>query len=429
MATLTDAIKIFSGAKIPVDFLQNYVSLLRRHVLPTLRLPTRFIKAEDIWAQGRVMLTEAAGRLRDGANLRAVAQERAISALGARLVTTHEVSSILKILQQDLPKLGIASCYLATYENEPGWDRKSIPRHVKVLAAFNASGTIKLDGAHGVLEAQDFIPKIVATTSEQSLMALPLHFNETQIGVVVFGIGPRDGSIYEAIKVQLSSSLYGALLRQTLKETLSIMESKVTEVSGNSEQINMSVQGGSSAMEGVADSIRDISQHIKEVMEVIQNAVKLTTTAGRDINVLNEKSLEISKILRFITEIAEQTNMLSLNAAIEAARAGEAGRGFAVVAQEVKTLALNTVTSSSSIRSMIGSVQESTKQVNSSMSSINEIMRKVSELSTGISTAILEQEASTEEISNVLMEAARGTGQIASVLAEIDAIGKNASKI
>ncbi|HEX5125551.1 MAG TPA: methyl-accepting chemotaxis protein [Rhodocyclaceae bacterium] len=430
MATLADAIKIFSAEKIQIALLQNYISALRQYVLPTIWRRFKIIKAEDIWAQSRVMLSEAAGRLRDAANLKAVALERAISQLGAKLVTTHEIASILKILQQDLPKLGIPSLYLAMYENQPGWDRKSIPSHLQVLTAFNSNGIIRFDGSQARLESQDFIPKILSRASDsQSLMVVPLHFNEIQIGLAVFEVGPRDGSIYEAIKVQLSSSLYGALLRQTLKETLSIMEKKVTEVSGNSEQINLSVQGGSSAMEGVANSIHEISQNIKEVMQVIKDAVSLTTAAGHDITVLNNKALEIGKILGFITEIAEQTNMLSLNAAIEAARAGEAGRGFAVVAQEVKTLALNTVTSSTSIRSMIGNVQENTKLVFSSMSSINEIMKKVSDLSAGISTAIYEQEHSTNEISSVLIEAARGTSQIAEVLAEIDTISKNAAKI
>jgi uncharacterized protein YukE len=430
MASLAEAVKVFSAQRIQAELLQNYISVLRRNILPTILRRSRLIKAEDIFSQSRVMLSEAAGRLRDAANLKVVAQERSISQLGAKLVTTHEIAAILKIVQQDLPKLGIPSFYLAIYENEPGWDRKSIPSQLKVLTAFNSKGGSKFEGGQAVLKSEDFIPKILASSSDrQALMVQPLHFNETQIGLAVFGIGPKDGSIYEAIKVQLSSALYGALLRQTLKETLAIMESKVTEVSGNSEKINLSVQGGSTAMEGVANSIHDISGSIKEVMQVISNAVSLTTAAGRDITVLNNKSNEISKILSFITEIAEQTNLLSLNAAIEAARAGEAGRGFAVVAQEVKSLALNTVTSSTNIRAMIGNVQESTKLVHSSMSSINDIMKKVSDLSAGISSAIYEQESSTNEISNVLIEAARGTNQIAEVLAEIDAISKNASRI
>ncbi|MEC5387942.1 methyl-accepting chemotaxis protein [Uliginosibacterium sp. H3] len=430
MAALTDAVKVFAAQKIPVDLLQNYISIIRKHALPTLWRRGRIIKAEDIWAQSRVMLSESASRLRDAANLKTVTHERSISQLGAKLATTHDTASILKIIQADLPKLGIPSFYLAVYDNPEGSDRKTIPSHLNVLTAFNKSGAIKFEGSHARQAVADFIPSIVANAGErQKLVVQPLHFNDTLIGLAVFGMGPKDGTIYDAVKVQLSSALYGTLLRQTLRETLSVMEAKVTEVSGNSENINRSVQGGSSAMEGVANSIHDISQNIKEVMQVISKAVNLTTTVSNDITVLNNQALEIGKILSFITEIAERTNLLSLNAAIEAARAGEAGRGFAVVAQEVKSLALNTVTSSSSIKSMIGNVQENTRLVFSSMTSINEIMKTVSSLSGEISSAIYEQEHSTNEISDVLNEAARGTHQIAEVLAEIDAIGKNAAKI
>ncbi|HSD36349.1 MAG TPA: methyl-accepting chemotaxis protein [Rhodocyclaceae bacterium] len=430
MAALTDAIKAFSAQKIPADLLQNYISIIRRSILPTIWRRGKIIKAEDIWAQSRVMLSEAVSRLRDAANLKTMTHERAISQLGAKLATTQDTASIVKIIQADLPKLGIPSFYLAMYDNEPGSDRKTIPSHLNVLTAFNSSGVIKFDGSRARCAVADFIPSIVASATErQKLVVQPLHFNDALIGLAVFGMGPKAGTIYDAVKVQLSSALYGTLLRQTLRETLSVMEAKVTEVSGNSENINRSVQGGSSAMEGVASSIRDISQNIKEVMQVISNAVNLTTAVSSDITVLNNQALEIGKILSFITEIAERTNLLSLNAAIEAARAGEAGRGFAVVAQEVKSLALNTVTSSTSIRSMIGNVQENTRLVFSSMTSINEIMKKVSNLSGEISSAIYEQEGSTNEISNVLNEAARGTQQIAHVLAEIDAIGKNAARV
>jgi methyl-accepting chemotaxis protein len=277
---------------------------------------------------------------------------------------------------------------------------------------------------------QDFIPRILDASNErQTLIATPLHFNETQIGLAVFGLGSRDGALYESIQVQLASALYGSLLRQTLKQTLVKMEHKVGEVSGNSAHIKDGVQGGSSAMEGVAKSIRDISSHIREVLAVINDAVVLSGQAANDISVLNKQSQEITKITGLITQIAQQTNMLSLNAAIEAARAGEAGRGFAVVAEEVKALAVNTVSSSASIQKMVGSVQENTQRMHKNVNGIEEIMKKISDLSSGISSAINEQEASTNEISTILLNAAHGTNQIAEALAELDQLSHSAGQI
>lgn len=422
-AALTEAIKLFAEAKLPVDLLQEQISVLRRKVLPSLWRRGRIIRAEDLWAQARVMLAEASARLREAANLKALARERMISQLGARLATTHETGALLKLLQQELPKLGVPALHLAVYEGEAGWDRTSIPARLRVLTPFKG-------GAQVQIAVQEFIPALLAQSAQrQTLIVVPLHFNETQIGIAAFALGPREGTIYESLKVQLSSSLYGALLRQTLRETLAGMESKVGEVSGNSEHIKNSVQGGSAAMEGVVDSIRGISEHVREVTQVIDAAVALAERATHDIGVLNAQSQEISKVTGLITEIAQQTNMLALNAAIEAARAGDAGRGFAVVAEEVKSLAVNTVNSSASIRSMIGGVQDNTGRVNHSMAGINEIMQKIAQLSAGISTAIVEQEQSTNAISGILLGAAQGTSEIAGALAELDALSHSAGKI
>ncbi|MDP5238223.1 methyl-accepting chemotaxis protein [Uliginosibacterium sp. 31-16] len=429
-AAMTEAVKTFSAERVTIDFLHDYISIMRRRSLPSLRRRARLLKAEDIWAQGRVMLSEEASRLRLASNLKSAAQERAVSQLGAKLVTTQDTASIIKLVQQDLPKLGIPLFYLALYDYEQGGDRKKIPERLKVLTAYDATGTLKFDGKQALFAADALIPAIVSKGNNcPTLVVQPLHSNDTQLGLAIFGVGPSDGAVYDSIKIQLSSALYGMLLRETLRDTLLVMEEKVAEVAVNSEKINLSVQGGSTAMEGVAINIRAISHNIREVLQVVSSAVTLTQEASSEIATLNAQSLEISKILGLIGEIAKRTNLLALNASIEAARAGDAGRGFAVVADEVKSLALTTAQSSESIRSMIGNVQENTKLVASSMNGINEIMKNISRLSEATSEAVAEQETSTNDVSNTLIESARGTSMIAGVLAEIDLIGRSAANI
>ena len=150
-----------------------------------------------------------------------------------------------------------------------------------------------------------------------------------------------------------------------------------------------------------------------------QLANKLTET-GRVIGEVNNMSGNIGNILDVIRGIAEQTNLLALNAAIEAARAGEHGRGFAVVADEVRTLARRTADSTAEIRSMIEGLQQAvqravrvmnecsgemeasvqqTSNANSSMEEIQAIITMISDMSSQIASAAEEQQATSADIS------------------------------
>lgn len=107
-------------------------------------------------------------------------------------------------------------------------------------------------------------------------------------------------------------------------------------------------------------SVQDGTVVSEELNQQTQSTIEITTDIIKDIENLSEKSSSINKIINVINEIANQTNLLSLNASIEAARAGEHGKGFAVVASEIRTLAEQSKTSVDDIKKIIGSIQEVT---------------------------------------------------------------------
>jgi methyl-accepting chemotaxis protein len=113
-------------------------------------------------------------------------------------------------------------------------------------------------------------------------------------------------------------------------------------VSAAAEEISRSVDTVSAGSEEMGASIREISQNASEAAQVAGEAVGLAARTSTTMNQLGDSSNEIGNVIKTITAIAEQTNLLALNATIEAARAGEAGKGFAVVASEVKDLAQET---------------------------------------------------------------------------------------
>src|SRR5690606_22509853 len=107
----------------------------------------------------------------------------------------------------------------------------------------------------------------------------------------------------------------------------------------------------------LANDGADVVRKTIESMETIAGSVR---TSSATVEELGRRSAEIGQIIAVISDIADQTNLLSLNAAIEAARAGEHGRGFAVVADEVRKLAEKTSKATSEVRETISSTQNET---------------------------------------------------------------------
>ena len=160
-------------------------------------------------------------------------------------------------------------------------------------------------------------------------------------------------------------------------------------------------------------------------LESIQLVHRLSMDLKDDMAQLNGHAQDISQIMTVISDIADQTNLLALNAAIEAARAGEAGRGFAVVADEVRKLAEKTMASTTDVGRVIRSIQESTtkslvsmdnavEQVNTATESASLSGQALSEIvvtaditadqANAIATASEQQSAASEEINQTIIE-------------------------
>lgn len=132
------------------------------------------------------------------------------------------------------------------------------------------------------------------------------------------------------------------------------LSQKIVHVSENTKEI-------SQIAENTKMSIKEGTYTTEDLNNKTKSTIEITTNVITQIESLAQKSIFISKIINVINEIANQTNLLSLNASIEAARAGESGKGFAVVASEIRSLAEQSKESVVDIKKIIGSIQEETK--------------------------------------------------------------------
>ncbi|WP_429214922.1 methyl-accepting chemotaxis protein [Aeromonas veronii] len=260
------------------------------------------------------------------------------------------------------------------------------------------------------------------------------QFNNDELGTLAKGFGEMQTNLRTLVSevsgsvVQLSSATeeMSSVARQSaanmsaqqhelnqLATAMNEMQATVQEVSRNTSDAASAATSASETAEIGAQTVNDSILRIERVAGAIESTAVVIRQLGDD-------SRNIGMVLEVIRGIAEQTNLLALNAAIEAARAGEQGRGFAVVADEVRTLAKRTQDSTSQINTIIAELQQRAEQAGSTMQQSQELMNTTVATAREAGESISQISGSVSSISHMNIQIATATEEQGAVSEELN---------
>jgi methyl-accepting chemotaxis protein len=309
-------------------------------------------------------------------------------------------------------------------EQDAGQALQAISDGVRTGVVAAVAGSLLALGA-GVLVARSVAGPL------RALSAAAVHVGDGRLDTRVRPSGAAElrrlGEAFNAMAERMQASTarmrtvgrdlgMGSVQLSTASEQL---VSTATDQSAASTETSTSMEELVRAAASIAETMGKVAGQAEQTREYLQETGVALDESSRRTGALGQRVNEINAILALINEIADQTNLLSLNAAIEAARAGDAGRGFSVVAEEVRRLAERSKTSSAEIGQIISSTQTEAAATVMAMEASSrhmgrslELVEEVTEASHQVEQITEQQRLATEQAVEAIEQVSRGNQQV-----------------
>jgi signal transduction histidine kinase len=248
------------------------ISVLRRNVLTSCADCAAMSRCEDLWQQAQVLVGKASEQAQAYRRLLEQKYTAALHNASQTLTTTFDVAELVDVVAQELPRLGIKCCYLSLYEERTG--NETLYEWSRLILAYDERGRVELEPGGRRFPSRQLVPDgILDHEKRHSLLIEALFLGERQIGFGVFEGDSRIETLYEMLRVQISSALSGALLFQERERAEQQLQRYAAELERSNEEIKQFAYIVSHDLRAPLINLKGFASELRAILEEISPVV------------------------------------------------------------------------------------------------------------------------------------------------------------